>query len=140
MLSRFATVGKLLGFALAASPVAAQDLDACGVLQQGSGGCTVFEGGGGTYVLAEVPNRYQFGDTVRVVGTIDENCITICNEVDGCIRGAEVYDPAVFPCGQPLPSFPGDILAGLCTGISGALTAGAVLGLWLTRGRPRPCA
>lgn len=127
----------MLMAAQAAPAALAQEIDACGVLMQGTGGCTVFQGGEGAYVLADVPGGFAFGDAVRVVGTIDTNCNSICTEVDGCIRGAEVYDPLVYPCGQAIPSFPADIISGACTGLSGALAGGAVLGLWLTRRRMR---
>ncbi len=116
-------------------------IDACGVLVQGHG-CVLFEGGGGSYVIPDAGN-FRFGDAVRVVGTLDPNCITICPDADGCVRGAVLYDPLVFPCGTPLPSFPGDLLTGLCETLGGVLVALPLVGLWYTRSRgPRsasPC-
>ena len=97
------------------------EFDACGVLVNGPG-CVLFEGGGGSYVLADAGN-FAFGDTVRVVGTLNPNCITLCPEADGCISGAEVVDPAVFPCGTPLPSFPQDIFTGVCPAAATGLLA-----------------
>ena len=89
----------------ASAPASAQlsdepDFDACGVLVQGAE-CVLFTGGGGSYALSDYAN-FKIGDLVRVIGTLDENCITICQEGDGCIRGAEVFDPTVFPCGTPV--------------------------------------
>lgn len=105
--------------AFAAAPASAQlsdepDFDACGVLVQGAG-CVLFAGGGGSYVLSDYAN-FKIGDLVRVIGTLDENCITICQEGDGCIRGAEVFDPAVFPCGTPVR-----VEFDPCSGLSAAL-------------------
>jgi len=110
-----------------------QEFDACGVLLAGAG-CALFEGGGGTYVVVNTGD-FQFGDTVRVVGTLDPDCITICPEADGCIRGAELYDPAVFPCGTSLPSFPEDIITGVCSTVSTGLLTLTLAGTWLTRRR-----
>jgi len=110
-----------------------QDFDACGVLAVGNG-CILFEGGGGTYVLPDA-GGFDFGDAVRVVGTLDPECITICDEADGCIRGAAVYDPAFYPCGSSLPNFPGDIITNTCSSVGAALPAAALAGLWLTRRR-----
>ncbi len=108
-------------------------IDACGVLVRGSK-CVLFEGAGGKYYIPDT-GRFQVGDAVRVVGTLDRNCVTICQEGDGCIRGAVLYDPNVLPCGTALPNFPGDLISGLCTTAAGALTTFTVIGLYLTRRR-----
>ena len=119
----------------AAAQVEEDTFDACGTLAQ-RGGCILFEGGGGTWVITDA-GGFSAGDFVRVVGTADENCITICGDVDGCIRGATVYDPAVFPCGTPLPNFPGDIIGNVCSALGPSLIGLAAAGLWLTRPRGR---
>ena len=106
------------------------EIDACGVLISG-GNCVMFSGGGGNYVLSDYWN-YRVGDAVRVVGTVDPACATICGSADGCIRGAVVYDTAVLPCGTPLPSFPGDLLSGLCSAVSAAVAASTAGGLLLS--------
>ncbi len=112
------------------------EIDACGVLISG-GNCVMFSGGGGNYVLSDYGN-YRVGDAVRVVGTLDPQCATICGSADGCIRGAVVYDPSVLPCGTPLPSFPGDLLSGLCSAVSAGIAASTAGGLLLLRrGRKR---
>ena len=120
--------------AATAAPASAQlsdepDFDACGVLVQGAE-CVLFTGGGGSYVLSDYAN-FKIGDLVRVIGTLDEACITICQEGDGCIRGAEVFDPAVFPCGTPVR-----VEFDPCSGLSAALLALALLGMWLSSKRP----
>lgn len=109
------------------------EFDECGVLVRGTG-CVLFEGGGGRYVVVNTDD-FGFGDTVRVIGTLDPDCVTNCPEADGCIRGTEVYDPVSFPCGTPLPSFPGDIITGACTSFSGVLLSVSAVGAWLTRRR-----
>ena len=106
-------------------------IDACGVLVQGAG-CVLFEGAGGSWVVPDA-GRFDFGDAVRIVGTADPDCITICPDADGCIRGAVLYDPLVFPCGTPLPSFPDDLVTGLCESLGGALVALPLAGMWCTR-------
>ncbi len=114
--------------ASAAAPASAQlsdepDFDACGVLVQGVE-CVLFQGGGGSYVLSDYAN-FKIGDVVRVIGTLDEACITICQEGDGCIRGAEVFDPAVFPCGTPV-----SVEFDPCSGLSTALLTLGLMGMW----------
>jgi hypothetical protein len=106
--------------------------DGCGVLVAGNG-CVLFEVGGAQYVIPDA-GRFEFGDAVRVVGTLDPECITIC-EVDGCIRGGVVYDPAVYPCGTRLPDFPGDLFRGLCDAVSAGLVGATATGLLFTRRR-----
>ncbi len=110
-------------------------IDACGTLIEGDG-CVLFSGGGGNYVLADY-GRFHVGDAVRVVGTVDPNCSTICSGSDGCILGAVVYDPAVFPCGTKLPNAPADIITNVCSAIGSAAPALALAGMWLTRPRRR---
>ncbi len=105
--------------------------DQCGVLVSGSG-CVLLDTGGARYVVVNVGD-FQFGDEVRVVGTLDPNCITICDEAEGCIRGAEVYNPAIYPCGSAIPSFPEDLLSGACLASSIGLFVLTIGGLWLTR-------
>ena len=106
----------------------AQEIDACGVLVEGAG-CILFEGAGGKYVLP-TGGDFKFGDPVRVIGTLDPTCVTICKDANGCIRGATLYNPAVLPCGTHVPSFPGDLVSGLCTTLSGSLLTLTVAGLW----------
>jgi len=110
-----------------------QEIDECGVLVAGMG-CVLFEGAGGQYVIADAGD-FNFGDAVRVVGMLDTNCMTICGDADGCIRGAVLYDPAVLPCGTDLPNFPGDLISGLCTAASSVLLALTLVGLWSARHR-----
>lgn len=108
-----------------------REIDTCGVLVRGAG-CAIFEGGGGRFVITDT-GRFTFGDAVRVVGTVDPLCITICGDVDGCVRGAILYDPAIYPCGTRLPDFPGDIVTGVCSQVGTGLVFATLAGLWLTR-------
>ena len=104
------------------------DFDACGTLVQGTE-CVLFEGGGGRYVLSDY-GGFRIGDAVRVVGTVDEGCITICQEGDGCIRGAQVFDPAILPCGTPA-----SVDFDPCSGLGTALLALPLVGMWLSSRR-----
>ena len=107
------------------------DFDACGTLVRGVE-CVLFEGGGGRYVLSDYAG-FKVGDAVRVIGTLDEACITICQEGDGCIRGAEVFSPAVFPCGTPV-----SVEFDPCGGLSSALVPLLGGGLLLVGVRRNP--
>ncbi len=111
-----------------------EEIDACGVLVS-RGGCVLFEGGGGAYVLSNY-GGFRAGDSVRVTGFINDNCVTICGEADGCVSAAEVYDPAILPCGEPIRAIE-DLPGELCSLAAGALTAGTAAGLAFTRGRRR---
>jgi hypothetical protein len=120
-------------------PSGPQEIDACGTLVQ-MGPCVVFEGGGGSYVLADY-GRFRIGDAVRVIGTADPDCITICPDADGCIRGAVLYDPAIWPCGTPIPSVGEDLLPAItesaCSALGSAATMLTIVGLIATRVRRR---
>ena len=131
------TAGPAFGQTLlAASQPTTGAFDACGTLAQ-EGRCVLFDGGGGKYVLADY-GGFRVGDAVRVVGTLDPNCTTICASSDGCIRGAVLYDPAVLPCGTHIPSLPADLLGSACTAASAAVAGGLGAGLWFTRRRGPP--
>ena len=110
--------------ALAQSDSEEPDFDACGTLVRVEN-CVLFEGGGGKYVLSDYEG-YQVGEAVRVIGFLDESCITICGDTaDGCIRGAVVYDPTVFPCGTPV-QIPFDPCSALSTGLTLLTAAGFI--------------
>ena len=119
--------------AIAQSTDEEPDFDECGTLSRIEN-CVLFEGGGGSFVLGDY-GSYQAGDTVRVVGFLDEGCITICGEsADGCIRGAVVYDPEVFPCGTDI-----NVDFDPCGGLGAGLTLLSLTGLIATRPRkPNP--
>ena len=117
-------------------PNATPEIDACGVLAQ-LGSCVVFEAAGGSYVIPD-PGGFRVGDAVRVTGTLDPSCTTICKGANGCIRGATLYNPAVLPCGSNLPNIPGDLVTGLCSAISSSLLMLTFTGLWWTRRGPHP--
>lgn len=109
---------------------APQPIDACGTLVQGVE-CVLFEGGGGRYWLSDYGD-YHVGDTVRVVGTILPDCVTICGEIDGCVSDARVYDVGVYPCGTDIPNLPADLIGGVCDTTAAALGGLTVAGLCFT--------
>jgi hypothetical protein len=132
-----ALMGLVAAFATQAQTTSAPTaFDACGSLVQGAH-CVLFDGGGGKYVLSDY-GGFHLGDAVRVVGTLDPGCTTICTDSDGCISGAAVYDPVRFPCGQDIPSFPSDLVTGVCSAASAALSTATVVGLWFSWRRPGP--
>lgn len=112
--------------------------DACGTLVS-TGDCVLFNGGGGMFYVADT-GRFRVGDSVRVVGTLNPNCTTICADADGCISGAVLYDPAVLPCGTPVNT-PFDPCSGVSLGLLGAGLATLALSPFARRSapaRPRP--
>lgn len=123
----------IVGTGLRAVAQTGEDFDGCGVLVSGSG-CVLLDTGGSLYVVTNT-GRFQFGEEVRVTGTLTENCTVICAEADGCIQGATVYDLDVYPCGTPLPSFPEDIVTDACAAASGSLIGLSTLGALLVRRR-----
>lgn len=112
-----------------------QEIDACGTLVQ-VGRCVLFSGGGGNYVLSDYGD-FNIGDAVRVVGTVNTNCTSICSEADGCVQGAIVYDPIALPCGTPIPDLQTDLanasIDALCNAASGAIATAGLVGMALTR-------
>lgn len=126
------------GFGQTSQP-STTEFDACGTLVI-SGGCLVFRGGGGDYYLGDY-GRYAAGDSVRVIGTLNPDCVTICSGLDGCIQGAITYDPAVYPCGSTIPSLADDLIPALtdaaCTAASGVLGGAGIFGMMLARPRHR---
>jgi len=99
-------------------------IDECGTLVRGAE-CVLFQGSSGRFVLAEFEG-FQVGDLVRVVGTADPSCVTICGEGDGCIRGATIYDAVQVPCGSPIPNLPVDLCTSATAALTGALGAGFI--------------
>jgi len=96
--------------------------------------CFLLEVAGGRFYVADY-GGYAEGETVHVTGTVDRSCITICGDADGCIRGAVLYDPAVFPCGEPIPDPQLDICGSAASAVAGSLG----LALWFSsRGIRRP--
>lgn len=78
------------------TPALAQPFDGCGTLVQGVE-CVLFQADvGGLYVVPT--SGFLVGDEVRVVGTIDPFCITICQQGNGCIFGTTTLcDPPLEP-------------------------------------------
>lgn len=113
------------------SQPAAGEFDACGRLVQGAE-CVLFEGGGGTYYVVGDFSRFRVGDAVRIIGELNPDCVSFCQEGDGCIGNAELFDPALFPCGTPVRT-PFDP----CAGLSTTMLAAGLLGLAWAAGRGR---
>lgn len=113
-------------------PPVTEEIDECGVIVRGQS-CFLLEVAGGRFYVADY-GGYQEGDTVHVTGTVDRSCITICGDADGCIRGAVLYNPTVFPCGEPIPDPQIDICGSAASGLAGALG----LALWFSRPAHRP--
>lgn len=134
----FANLAAISAYAQTTQP-STSEFDACGTLVV-SGGCLVFRGGGGDYLLGDY-GRYAAGDAVRVIGTLNPDCVTICSGLDGCIQGAITYDPAVYPCGSDIPSLADDLIPALtdaaCTAASGVLGGAGLVGMFLARPRRR---
>ena len=58
--------------------------EGCGTLIAGTGGCTLFESGGNTYLLDNQAG-FSVGDEVYVTGDLDAGCASICAPSGGCI-------------------------------------------------------
>ena len=59
--------------------------DGCGTLVAGAE-CPLFQADNGGLFLVENLGGFNLGDYVRVVGTLDLGCITVCLQGNGCIR------------------------------------------------------
>lgn len=98
MLIRDAVIGTML----LALPAAAQpNFDQCGEIVAGAE-CALFRAdGGGRYVVADLGN-FEVGDRVQVLGELNENCATTCQEGDGCVTAVRVTycDEAIAACGK----------------------------------------
>ena len=114
------------------------EFDQCGELVQGAN-CVLFSGGGGRFYLSDY-GSFRVGDSLRVVGAASTDCATFCDEIEGCITVASLHDPAVLPCGTPIPNLPADITAAAFDGCTAALAGGALaltLGLCSPLWRPK---
>lgn len=80
-------VGLTLPAVASAQPGAT--FDHCGTLVQGAE-CILFERDNGKrYVIGPVGD-FEIGDRVRIVGRLDRECVSICQEGEGCIDDAEI--------------------------------------------------
>ena len=65
----------------------AQNFDGCGTVVPGVTCPKLFQpDAGGLYVLNTNMSPYNIGDHLHVIGMIDPNCITICQQGNGCIN------------------------------------------------------
>lgn len=84
------------------NPTRAQDpFDECGELVAGVE-CTVFRIGEGRQFFVDDVGNFGPGDRVRVIGLSDEQCVTTCQNVDGCVEAASVTycDGEFAACGE----------------------------------------
>jgi len=68
--------------------------EGCGVLVQGVE-CVLFQADAGRLYVLDNLGNFQVGDRVWVRGVLNQDCITICMEGDGCIK-----DNFIFACSQ----------------------------------------
>lgn len=52
--------------------------------------CTLFETDNGQRYVLDNQGTFDVGDRVRVAGILDANCVTTCQEGDGCVRGNSI--------------------------------------------------
>jgi hypothetical protein len=93
----------ILAFLVLGASRAAADtaFHACGTQVQGVE-CVLFEAGDGKrYVLSD-RGSFEVGDRVCVRGTLEPECVSICQQGDGCIAVASIR-----ACLLPLPSLCG---------------------------------
>lgn len=112
------TIATLLIAALA-SAAQADEFDGCGTLFQGVE-CVLFSPDiGGDYLLDDT-GGFSVGDRVHVIGERDPNCVSICQQGNGCIAVSSIT-AADCPCdftSLPLRGF----LSCLCgAGVAGVL-------------------
>ncbi|MGE0480000.1 MAG: hypothetical protein AB7Q17_05955 [Phycisphaerae bacterium] len=106
--------GRILAVVLAIAlvpPLSATEFSGCGVLVRGVE-CVLFAAdGGGLYYLGVV-DGFAVGDRVHVRGALDPECISICQQGDGCIVDAVVATcgPTIEVCGTLELGAPGCIL------------------------------
>jgi hypothetical protein len=79
----------------------AQPISDCGTLIQGVE-CILFDSDNfGVYIVGLL-GSHGVGDRVHVTGTIDPNCVSFCQQGDGCINGAVISScesPTISDCG-----------------------------------------
>ncbi len=80
---------------------AAQDsIDECGWLVAGAE-CVLFETPDGRRFIPSERGSFEVGDRVRIAGEIDPDCVSTCQEGDGCLRVTRVThcDGEITACG-----------------------------------------
>ncbi len=75
-----------MGFMPAAAAPSGVPFDECGFIVPGVTCPLMFEDTMGSLWLLDNVGAFQLGDNVRVIGTADLGCITICNQGNGCIH------------------------------------------------------
>ena len=91
----------------------------CGTLFQGVE-CVLFRADDGSVYILDNLGSFVAGDRVRVVGTLDPVCLSICQQGNGCIQGNTITAGQTVCPGGPVP---------ICPAVSTTLLALSVLGL-----------
>jgi hypothetical protein len=74
---------------LIASAAHPDSVEICGTLVRGVE-CALLEATDGERYVLDDPGEFVVGDSVRVIGERDRDCVSICQEGDGCIAVAYV--------------------------------------------------
>ena len=72
---------------------------ACGTLVQG-GECVLFEDDKGFLFQVDNTGAFRVGDRVRIRGEFEQDCVTICQQVSGCVRDNTIT-AATGDCDDP---------------------------------------
>lgn len=76
------------------------DYDMCGTIVQGVTCPLLFEDTNGLLWVVDDTGPFGIGDVVRVIGTADPGCISICNQGNGCI-----FSNTIGACGPIATSY-----------------------------------
>jgi hypothetical protein len=87
--------------ALMSQAAVAQSFDDCGRLVQGIE-CVLFERDGGDLYVLDDTGGFAVGSRVRVVGAVDADCVSICQQGRGCITVSRITycDGPITTCGR----------------------------------------
>lgn len=82
-----------------------QCFNKCGRLVQGVT-CILFKPKGGGLFVVENLGGFGVGDRVHVVGCLNPDCATVCQQGDGCVEDntIEAFGPGVCPPGGGIPA------------------------------------
>lgn len=130
--NRAVVLAAAAGAALLFSPIvfAQPNYEACGTLFQGVE-CVLFEDINGLVLVLDNLGGFDVGDQVYVIGTIDLNCGTICQQDDGCVFSNTITDCVI----DPPPFIRGDVDA---NGMVNSLVDTLYLLVWGFQGGPEP--
>jgi hypothetical protein len=91
----------LAASAFAASSASAQVLDSCGTVTRGAE-CMLFAADSGGEYIAPLPWGSQVGDRLHVAGFLIPDCVSICQQGNGCVSHRYALGPCdsmvTLPC------------------------------------------